>query len=134
MPISHLLRSFAGIVTSNPQVIVEKPRWIFAQTCEVRNRENATERSTALLVCRSPLVHDTKSWYRPVADLILSAGRVDTLYSERIPAPEMMHKVCSFELYSLSAADFVCTYDHSPELIRQKIEEAIAGQGDMVFD
>ncbi|AXH46808.1 hypothetical protein SEA_ACOLYTE_65 [Mycobacterium phage Acolyte] len=125
MPLSTLHTLFEDVQMSAPELVVNKPGWMFAQQVKVWEFPDDPNIPPALglLVCRSPLVKDTHRMYRPVADLILRAGRCDILDERTIPDKNTMHGQLDCMMFRLAYSDAYGTYD-LPE-IRARMQRGI---------
>ncbi|QDP44654.1 hypothetical protein SEA_NOTHINGSPECIAL_70 [Mycobacterium phage NothingSpecial] len=128
VPLTHLAKNFAGVVISEPQTVVHRPGWLFAQRCESWMDDAPSETCTTLLVYRSPLVTCTKPMYRPVAELILGADRMDVLGHGFLDDESMMHGTGEF-LVARLYDEHVVFPPSAPSVgeMRAVIEEALTG-------
>lgn len=129
MPLARLIQAFTGCSYTTPTVFADRPGWLWASKSDVWMDDDPSQIATVSLVYRSPLVKDTKPLYRPVADLLLKADRVDLLAEGELEDEHMIHGRGLWFVSRLTPFDFVES-PTCPSLstIRQ-ITQAAAAEG-----
>lgn len=116
-------------VQEPPVVIVDKPSWIFAQSCTIWSAD-PDDQAEILLVYKSPLVKTTGELYSPVADRLLRSEQLTTLYAGQNKSEFMMFGKADATIHYLAQAGHRIGF--SMEVLTNHITDAVSRNGDLV--
>lgn len=122
MPLTRLVVDLPDINHSQPEVMVNRPGFLFVQMCDtwVGPEKDADNTATLVAVYRSPLVKPTSRAYRPVADMLLNAEVLEQLVEEQdLEDPHMMHGSGKLSIYRLS------TKARATQYMVEEVQEAM---------
>ncbi|QFP95553.1 hypothetical protein SEA_GAUGELDP_70 [Mycobacterium phage GaugeLDP] len=106
MALTRIAALFPEVVTADIKTIEDQPGWLYAQTCKTWwKRSLDVDPVTILLVYRSPLVTETSRLYRPIAEQILAANRVEVIGTGSHFNPEFMGERGEFMIARTTQAE-----------------------------
>ncbi|ARQ94603.1 hypothetical protein SEA_JOURNEY13_64 [Mycobacterium phage Journey13] len=132
MLLTHIVKNFPEIVHSDPEVVSYRPGWLFAQKCEAWwIGDPEADPVSVMLIYRSPRVKDASRIYRPVADLILSANKVEFIAKgRRREDPDLMvhgDRGCEYIVARMTQADEFPGGPLNMKEVRTMIDAAVEG-------
>lgn len=122
MALSRITALFPDVDRSPVTTVEDEPGWLYAQTCEAWWRGSPDQKVGLVLVYRSPLVTDTSRLYRPIADKLLAANKIEVVASGTQFDEKMMGEKGMWFYARTTQADAL----PEPRLPKTEIQETIA--------
>ncbi|AHJ86436.1 hypothetical protein 40AC_73 [Mycobacterium phage 40AC] len=128
MPLTHVARLFPEIVHTEPKVLVHERGWLYAQTCQTWWADSPeADPVDILLVYKSPRVKATRAMYKPVADMLLGANRLEVIGQGKRFDTNMIHgdKGADYLVTRMTQANEFPGGGLDMDLVREKISAAV---------